>query len=132
MMKSASMVRWTGSLVCGLVFLFAATGCAGRPREKDYLPAEPQARAALEAALSAWKNGEPAGKIEGQPKPIQVIDNQWQKGRKLESYQILKAEPGSGPIWFSVELQMKDAPAKLEVRYVVIGSNPLWVYREED
>src|SRR5438128_640969 len=123
--------KYLPALVCA-VLLLGLAGCSGRRQERDYLPAEAKGRTALEAALTAWQNDQPVGRVDTGPVPIQVVDSHWQKGQKLESYEILKAEGGDGPVWFSVELQMKNPPAKEAVRYVVIGRDPLWVYREED
>jgi hypothetical protein len=60
------------------------------------------------------------------------VDRVWQSGGKLAAFEILKVEDKPGPRWFSVKLTLKDAPQAQEVRYAVLGLDPLWVYREED
>jgi len=112
--------------------LLLATGCGGGQRsEKDYLPAEQKARAALETALGAWQNGQPIGQIAGADGAVQVVDSEWKAGKKLAGYQVLKAEPENGPPRFAVKIQVQGARER-EVRYVVMGIDPLWVYREDD
>jgi hypothetical protein len=107
-------------------------GCGGGHRsDKDYLPAEDRARTALDTALAAWRNGQPAGNIAGAGTAVQAVDSQWQAGQKLASYEIVRAEPGGKPPRFTVKLQLQGGAAQ-EVRYVVMGIDPLWVYREED
>jgi hypothetical protein len=109
-----------------------AGGCGrGGPSEKDYLPAEEKARAALESALGAWQNGQPIGQVAGASGTVQVVDSEWKAGRRLTAYQIVRAEPENGPPRFAVKLQVQGA-AEREVRYVVMGIDPLWVYREDD
>jgi hypothetical protein len=64
---------------------------------------------------------------------VHVVDSKWQAGQKLARYEIVKDEPGeNGTTFYSVRLTLQ-SPAKEEVaRYVVVGRDPLWVYREED
>lgn len=129
-MKKLARHHAPGLLGLGLA-LCALSGCSNRS-ELDILPAEARARAALEKALTAWKNGQKAGKIDdGSPK-IEVVDWVWQGGDKLAAFEIVQAEDKPGPRWFSVKLTLQDSPGPQQVRYAVLGLDPLWVYREED
>ena len=98
----------------------------------DYVPKAQTAREALAAALTAWQNGAAPGKIEAVSPAVQAVDFQWQAGQKLQSYEILEEIQGDGPKRFSVKLTLAGSGAAQEVRYVVLGREPLWVYREED
>ena len=81
----------------------------------------------------AWKNGEKWEKIPAGASTIEVLDNKWRAGQQLADFQILEADPaGEGPQWFTVKLVMKKPAGELKVRYVVVGIDPLWVYRDED
>ncbi len=117
-------------------FLLAAglCGCTSRQGHERYLPSEDKARQALQAALEAWKSGKPPGRVEtGAPPAVQAVDSRWQSGQKLAAYEILKEEPGDGPKVFAVKLTLqKPAGSTQVVRYVVVGADPLWVYREDD
>jgi hypothetical protein len=42
-----------------------------------------KARKALETGLTAWQNGEKAGKIETSSPPVEVVDTDWLNGKKL-------------------------------------------------
>jgi hypothetical protein len=97
------------------------------------MPPESRSRDALQLVLTAWKDGKTAKQI-GETKPvISAFDARWRAGDKLEDFQIesVQAEAGK-PVWFNVSLKMK-APSKLvKAKYVVIGIDPIMVYREED
>lgn len=111
----------------------ALSGCSGANRnELDVVPGADKARAALEKALTAWKNGEPCGKIQAESPSIQVVDHVWQSGKKLSAFEILKAEEKSGPRWFSVKLTYLGSAEPQVEAYAVLGIDPLWVFREKD
>jgi hypothetical protein len=118
------------ALLCGLLLLGAA-GCRSRSYSK-YVPSDQTARGALEAALTAWREGRPPGEIPGASPPVQVVDSHWRSGQKLRGYQILEEVPGEGPRVFSVQLTLENGAAEETVRYVIVGKSPLWVYREDD
>jgi hypothetical protein len=109
----------------------AALGCAGESHEK-YIPAEDQARKALETALAAWQNGERPGTF-GKAPAIQVYDFRWSGKKQLAASEILNSEADEqGRTWFTVKLNLKDSPKEQVVRYVVIGNDPLLVLTEEN
>jgi hypothetical protein len=114
-----------GGLLLGLL-----AGCGGGSGK--YVPASATARSTLETALQAWQGGGKPGRVAAGPPAIQVIDSKWEAGHKLAGYEILQEEPGQGPRWFSVRLKLQTPPGEQVVKYVVLGIDPLWVYREED
>ncbi len=115
------------------MMLGALSGCGqGNRSELDILPNTDKARAALEKALSAWKDGHQPGKIQTNSPSIEVVDRVWRGGAKLASYEIAEAADKPGPRWFAVKLTLKDSPQPRQVYYAVLGIDPLWVYREED
>jgi hypothetical protein len=114
------------------VFLCVCAGCTGRGTAK-YIPSEDKARQALEAALNAWRDGKKPGSVAGAPMPVQVVDSEWQSGKKLQSYEIVGEEPNEGPRLFSVRLTLQQPSGQqATTRYYVVGKDPLWVYREAD
>jgi hypothetical protein len=115
------------------VLLVLAAGCSGDGQTR-YIPSERSARAALEAALNAWKGGqEKPGEIAGSKPAVQVVDSGWESGQRLQSFEILKEDKTTtGDGKFTVRLTLESSPTAQEVRYVVRGVDPLWVYREED
>jgi hypothetical protein len=83
--------------------------------------------------MEAWKKGEPAGLVAGTKQPaIHVIDSHRTPGQNLSQYEILGEVPGNAPRCFAVKAYLS-APEKEErLRYIVVGIDPLWVFRQED
>jgi hypothetical protein len=119
-------------LLGGVVLLLA--GCSKGRKLEDFTPPSDKARQALEAALNHWKAGNPPGSIPGTSPAVEAVDAKWKAAPKdLQTFEILAEEPAAdaAPRYFKVRL----TPAKgvpQEVRYVVVGIDPLWVYREQD
>lgn len=124
--------RFVVGVILGTVVVIAA-GC-GKSKEGygRYVPSEETARNSLRAALDAWKQGGKPGQITTVSPTVQVVDSVWQEGGKLGSYEIVGGEEGDGPRWFSVRLKLVGSNAEQVVRYVVVGREPIWVYREAD
>jgi hypothetical protein len=115
----------------GLLLVGAALGC-GKPSYDRYVPAEPTARRALETALDHWKGGGKPGKLTGPSATVEVLDSRWGAGQKLAGYEIVNEESGEGGRWFTVRLTLQKPGGVQSARYVVVGKDPLWVYRDED
>jgi hypothetical protein len=123
--KLVFLVLMTGGL-SGLV------GCSREGKKtEDFIPPADKARQALEAALNHWKSGQQPGKVPNTTPTVEVLDSKWKGGQKLKDYEILGEEPGAEPRFFKVRLTLATG-APQEVRYAVVGIDPLWVYREED
>lgn len=123
-----------GLCLSSIVFAFGllSVGCNRNPKKEDFVPNEGSARAALEAALSAWKSGQPPGRIEGQTPPVEVFDFKWTGGQKITGFAIGSEDTNAeGHRRFNVTLTLSTGE-KQEARYVVLGKNTLSVYREED
>jgi hypothetical protein len=129
MMKRVKRHRWLCFLTAlPLVSLFAGCGASREP----YSPPSDQARASLETALTAWRNGKPCAAIEGTP-TIQVADANWQAGQQIESFEIGEEQDnGNGTKQFAVTLKMKKPAVEKSFQYVIFGRGPVWVCREEE
>lgn len=126
-----SLLRPLCAVMTLLLASIGSSGCGGG--KQSYVPPQALARQALETALTAWKNGQPVGAIEGGPAPIQVLDSDWYKGHKLDGFEILGDENAAdGKRWFSVRLDLQKPRGTRTVRYLVTGKSPLWIYRQED
>jgi hypothetical protein len=110
--------------------LFA--GCGGSSGVERYIPAEATARKALETALEAWRSGKPAGAVENTSPVVFVTDTHRPPRQTLKSFEILGEVPGNAPRCFAVKLQFSQTDAEERARYVIVGIDPLWVYRQED
>ena len=115
------------------MLLFAlAAGCSGNKVE-DFTPSEATARKALEAALAHWQSGGQPGAVPSTSPVVEVTDTKWKLGQQLKSFEITGEEPpvGPGPRFFKVRLTPPKGAA-VDVKYAVLGIDPLLVYRDED
>ena len=118
-------------LIAGVAGLVPLAGCDSTGHAR-FTPSRDEARSSLEAALTAWRDGRPFGPIEATP-PVRVADSLWQGGRQIEAFQVGDEEdPGDGTKQFPVKLTMKKSHQVQDVRYVVNGRDPVWVYNELD
>jgi len=122
------MKRWKPGAWMLLAAL-AAAGCSGPPR-----PADPgQARAALRAALDAWKQGETPEALKQRRPPVYVHDDDWQAGRRLLDYELAGDEPFGGELRCRATLSLdgEGGPATTAAVYGVGVGPTLTITREE-
>jgi hypothetical protein len=112
-----------------LAGLIAGCGSGG---SSGNMPTTEKARQAIESALTAWQKGQPPGLIASASPPVQVVDLAWQAGQKLGGFSIVSVDDSEDVKKFSVKLTMKQPPGERDVRYMVLGREPVWVYRDED
>lgn len=111
----------------------AALGCADAgPRAEDFIPPEDRARAALEAYLQAWSAGDRQTTVPGTSPAVQVADELRAKGRTLSAFTILGPVPADMPRCFGVRLTLGNPVQEVRERYVVVGLDPVWVWRYDD
>jgi hypothetical protein len=123
--RSLPLVGW-GWLVVSTV------GCGGRGGYERYVPPEPAARAALEAALTSWQNDAPlTGGAAGGPK-VEFLDSHRPPGQKLRGFEVLGEVMAEGPRCFVVRLSLDNPRAEEKIRFCVLGVDPLWVMRQEE
>ena len=125
------MNRTRPHLALALAIALAA-GCSRGQRNEDFVPREDAARAALDSYLAAWVRGETAQTVAGMHPPVLVVDDLRAKGRTLKSYSILGPVPADAPICFAVQLSLDNPRGEVRERYVVVGLDPLWVWRYDD
>lgn len=111
--------------------MFSLTGC-GDSSEAKYVPSEASATEALNAALQAWQNGQAHGTITSFKVPIDTFDARWQAGEKLEKFEVIRIEQLDQHKAFVVKVKLANDQEELEDTYVVIGNNPLMVFRKQD
>jgi hypothetical protein len=129
MMGTWDRIRVVGALALG-VLLTAPAGCGSDSAR--YVPTMDLARESLEAALTSWRDGRPIGSIEGSSPPVRVVDLSRGSGEKLATYQVLGEADVDGRKEFTVRLTMRETRSAKEARYVVHGTDPIWVYRAEE
>ena len=119
------------SVTASVALALFAAGCGEGGDPARFVPAEETARSAIRDGLDAWKAGAPAGEVPGTKPLVYVVDSYREPKEKLASYEILGEVPGDAPRCFAVDLRF-DPPRSEKVRYVVVGIDPLWVFRMED
>lgn len=122
------------SVCFGCVFstlIFSMTGCGGSGEAK-YVPSEGSANEALNVALQAWRDGQPYGTITSYKVPIDTYDARWQAGEKLEKFEVIRSEQLDQHKAFVVKIKLASDQEEQEDTYLVIGNNPLMVFRKQD
>jgi hypothetical protein len=127
-MNHRAIVIWT--MAIGYAVL--VTGCQPDRTADRYVPPAQTARQALEAALRSWREGRPAGKVEGTSPQVYLVDTCRRPGQTLKSFSILGETAGEGPRCLAVRLRLDNPEEEQRARFVVFGVDPLWVYRYED
>jgi hypothetical protein len=121
------------TIAAPLALLALAAGCGPRAGGKtEYTPTAQTARQALETALNAWQEGKTLAKLAADVPNAHVVDSAWSKGEKLGGFEIVGENLAEGSQQFDVRLTMKTPPGRKEVRYYVVGREPMWVYRDDD
>jgi hypothetical protein len=113
-------------IVVAAVFV---AGCGGQ----KHVPPANAARQALEASLSAWRDGKEVGTQEAAKPSIQAEDADWRAKKKLRSFEIGEEEPAKpdAPRRFKVKLALEGG-APTDAVFVVFGIDPVHVYRDRD
>jgi hypothetical protein len=114
------------------LFALAAAGCGSRPSADRFTPADALARAAIHEALSAWKEGRPAGRAGAGGPAIKVADVAQKSTSRPSGFNIIGEVAGPKPRTYAVRLQFSDPPSERPVKYLVVGIDPLWVFQERD
>ena len=133
-LRQPAAALWAGA-AAAVVALLAASGCgAGSSGYDRYVPSEPAARLALSEALEQWKRGEPPGRLqlESPLVSVEVSDSRRRPGQQLIDYQILGEIAAEGPRSFSVKLFFEHPRQVKNLRYYVLGIDPLWVFNQRD
>ena len=119
------------AMFAGSMFLLLAGGGCG-DAISEALPSDAAARQALDAALTAWRDGKKPGPVEGMEPQAEIHDTPWSLGDQLSSYEILGEEKNGPEMKFSVRLTLAKPETVEEVEYYVLGRDPLMIFRDED
>jgi hypothetical protein len=131
-MNRIIVVRTLFAFIAGCCSIALIAGCGSSSRA--YSPSPGTARESLDAALATWQKGGKADQLASASPPIHTVDYQWQARQVLESYEILEEQPGSGDAEkrYAVRLKFKKPLGEKRVQYIIIGREPIWVFRDED
>jgi hypothetical protein len=108
----------------------AIVGCGGA----EPTVADPQrAKAALQTALDAWRQGETESSLQQASPAIHVNDPEWRAGKQLVEYRIEAEQPMGYSYRYDVVLTVKASqaqPKQQQVSYTVDTDPALVVVRD--
>ncbi len=111
----------------------ALIGCQARPpTQLNLVPDSTTAQWAVERALEFWKEGRPTGAVEPTEPRIQVVDSNREAEQRLVEYQILAQTSSSRNRTLSVRVRLENPAEESIVRFLVMGADPILVFRQED
>lgn len=125
------MHRFPLALFCVLAGGSCLSGCSQGDTSAKYTPSPADAESAVETVLDAWKAGIPAGPVPDTSPLINLTDSYRKNGETLKEYEILGEVPGDLLRCYAVNLSF-DPPREEQAKFVVVGIDPLWVFRLED
>jgi hypothetical protein len=82
--------------------------------------------------MSTWKAGHPTGIIEPTSPRVQVVDTHRNPGQALLDYEILSDSADPRFRTFNLRLTLSDSEERPVVRFLVVGIDPILVFRQED
>lgn len=115
-----------------LPFLLATAALVGCGQGSAPIPSAVEGREALRASLDAWKAGKPASSLAGGKPSIEAVDFEWKAGKVLSDYALGAEASGQGTQTFAATLTLKGQPTPKAVQYMVLGLDPIRIYRDED
>jgi len=128
-----SMARWRIAVMVSLALAGAAMMTPSRfDTTRNYTPSAAVAEDAVRRALEAWQAGAQPGALPGTKPVIYVTDTGRRPGQLLESYAILCETRGTGGRSYAVTLNLKNPADVVKTKYLVVGIDPIWVFRQED
>ena len=119
--------------ILGALVGLLAIGCARTPDgSRTPLPKPADARAAMEAALGCWKAGKPTGRRESTTPPVQIMDSFRKPGQAVDGWEILGQTTGERAVAMTVRVQFTSPKATETIRFLLLGTDPVLVFRQED
>lgn len=118
--------------LAAVAVVLAVAGCGHNPTAAEFVPSEESAQSALDAALRAWADGDASSPVAGTSPQVEVSDGLRTAGRRLVRYEILGPVPADAPRCFAVRLTLANPDQEVRERYVVLGLDPVWVWRYDD
>ena len=121
------------SIAIACLCVLTASGCGSKASYNKYIPPPNKAQEALEAMLASWSTKGISEKVETFTPQLQIVDSVRKKDQKLNKFEVLgEIENTGGPRCFTVKLSLSNPAEEQKVRYFVVGSDPLWIFRQED
>ena len=121
------------ALTAGVLLIALVPGCGASPRA--YAPTAdlgPRSRS-TRRSRPGRTGARPTGSRRPRPSSTSSTTS-GRPGTALEGYEILAEEPGEGDAEkrYAVLLKLKKPQGEKRAQYVIIGRDPVWVFRDED
>ena len=107
-------------------------GCSTSPEPISIVPDSAKGRQAVEAAMATWKAGHAAGVVEPTSPRVLVIDTHRKPGQRLDGFEVLGESADSRGRTFQVRLALNGPDERPVVGFLVVGIDPVNVFRAED
>jgi hypothetical protein len=121
-----------GALLVAAALAACACGCA-RSNAARFTPSAQTATKCVETVLAAWRDGRPLDALATEKPAIHVVDTHRRPEQRLQTFEVLSKSPASAAGWTYVVRLTFDQPAEaVRARFVVVGVDPIWVFRKED
>ena len=114
---------------------FVATGlsgCEAPPEPIPIVPDSARGRQAIEALMATWQEGHPSGILEPTSPRVQVVDTHRKPGQKPVGFEILSESADARVRTFGVRVALIGPEERPVVRFLVVGIDPILVFRQED
>lgn len=82
--------------------------------------------------MAAWMAGRPPGMLNTMAPRVQVIDSFRKPNQKLEGFEIAAETASPRARTFSLRLRLSEPDERPLVRYLVVGIDPILIFRQED
>jgi hypothetical protein len=96
-----------------------------------YMPSWPEARQALQSALSGWRDAPTPLPASLDTDAVKFLDRQRKPGQRLRAFDILAQTETENARQFTVRLTLEGLDPQI-VKYNVLGRAPVWVFRLDD
>jgi hypothetical protein len=109
-------------------------GCHAEPKSgiERYIPSSESARAGVSRAMEGWLKGLSTD-ASGSTRPeVHVVDQTRRADQHLAGYEILGEEPAENARAFAVRVTYDGADDLEIVRFLAVGVDPMWIFRQED
>lgn len=118
----------------GTVLAALSAGCREEPKTPvaQYVPTSESARAGLVQVMDDWLEGiSPEDSGARHPK-VHIVDQTRRPDQRLVRYEIMGEMPADNARAFAVRVHYDGADESEVVRFLAVGVEPLWIFREED
>jgi hypothetical protein len=120
-------------MLVGACVAACVAGCGKSSDAGRFVPRKDVALQALNLSLDAWQRGSDDSALAlDDGVAVEVVDQHRRVGQTLQKFTIIGEVAGDGGRWFEVELHLAEPEHREQVRYVVVGVDPLWVFRRID